>query len=107
MVCIGVTTGLRVLLPQQAEHRTGLGERVAAGLGDNLQRVLGGGDIGADDVPADTRLDGDQGHAVGDHVMQLPSDAESLLDDGAGCLFSRGRRLLLRCPQPLCLLAAT
>ena len=94
MDCIGAVT-VRGLLPQQAEHRPGLGERLAAGIRDDLERTLGRGDVGADDVPPHAGLHGDQRHAVRDDVVQLPGDPQPLLDDGAGRLLAGSRSLLL------------
>ena len=71
-----------VLLAQHTEQRSGLLERPAAGLGDHLECPPGGGRIRADHVRADAGLHRDQRHAVRDHVVQLPSDPQSLLGDG-------------------------
>ena len=98
----------RLLVAQQAEHRAGLRQRLAAGLRDDLERVLGRVDVGADDVPADARLHRDQRHAVRDDVVQLPGDPQALLDDrpvgllaaaAASCSAARSRSRLLGTPR--------
>ena len=90
-----------VLVAEQPEHRPGLGQRLAAGLGDDLEGVLGRVHVGPDDVRADACLDGDQRHAVRDDVVQLAGDPQALLDDGPGSVLAGGRRLLLGHPEPL------
>ena len=69
-------------LPQRAQHPAHLVQRLAAGGLDGAERVPGVTRLGVDHVLAVARLDRDHAHAVRDHVVQFPGDAQSLLGDG-------------------------
>ena len=106
MVCIGeAATSVSSPRSRPSIQRV-WSQGLAAGFGDDLERMLGGGYVGPDDVPADAGLYSDQGHAVRDDVVQLPGDPQPLLDDGPSRQLPSGGRFLLRDPQPLGLLGA-
>ena len=76
-----VDAGLRHVLAarvvagaQQAEQPAHLGQRLPAGAGDGLQRLLGLVGRGVQDVRGAVRLDDHHRHVVGDHVVQLAGD---------------------------------
>lgn len=68
-------------VPQHAEHSTKLRQRVTADpfdVGQHLDRLVG---IDASDLLRGRRLDGDDAHAVGDDVVNLPSDSLTFVDN--------------------------
>jgi hypothetical protein len=92
---------LGVVVPaEQSDDRPGLRQRVPAGVGDDLQGLLGGGRIAVQQVGAHAGLHGDQRHAVRDDVVQFPGDAQPLLGDrplgrDLGPAFGRGEQVAL------------
>ena len=75
--CVGFT-----FLPQYAQETAHLGQRRPAGGLDRGQCPAGLFGLRVDDVMADPRLDRDHAHGVGDDVVKLTGNAQSLLDDG-------------------------
>ena len=71
---------------QHLEHAAHLGQGGSAGRFDRLQRPLRGRGILVDDSPGAGGLDDHDADVVGDHVVQLPGDAGSLLGHGLGRL---------------------
>ena len=96
-----VSAGGRVCfvgLAQGAEHPAHLVQGLPAGRLDGPQSVTRVRGLGVDDVLAVACLDRDDAHAVRDHVVQLPRDAQPLLGDRLA------RRLILQpdgIPAPL------
>ena len=87
-----------VRLAQGAEHPAHLVQRLPAGGLDGAEGVARVAGLGVDDVLAVARLDRDDAHAVGHHVVQFPGDAQALLGDRlAGRLVLQPERV----PAPL------
>src|SRR5215216_7140082 len=82
--------GVAVALAEHAQHGVQLPEGLVAGLADGGQRV--GGLVGpaVQQVGRDPGLDADHPDGVGDHVVQLPGDAQPLLVDPAAGLLLPG-----------------
>ncbi len=86
---------LRVLGPQHAQDPAQLGEGLQRVLPDAREILLQLVRRVLDEVRGDLRLDGDHGHVVGDHVVQLARDAAALLQHGAAGPLLGGERGLL------------
>ena len=66
-------------LPERTQHPAHLVQRLAAGGLDGAERVPGVTGLAVDHVLTVARLDRDHAHAVCDHVVQFPCDAQPLL----------------------------
>src|SRR4051794_22857604 len=77
------------LVLHDADQATHVGQRLVAGLLDDEQRLAGAAGGAVEQQPRGAALDGHNGHAVRDHVVQVAGDPGPLgRDRGSGALFA-------------------